>query len=599
MDLREHLRLGFSMFPVRGKIPATRHGFKEASTTEAGIARLCSEYPDNSGIAVATGGMSGGLLVIDVDTRHNGDDTILELQQKYGRLPEGIRVKTPSGGRHYYLRLPPGITVRSRNGLWKGVDIKSEGGYVVAPPSTGYSWAYDISGEEVAPIPAVWLQAITDAMDKGSSAQAAGPGFMLPDILGEGERHDTMVRFAGQLRRGGLDTEIVYETLKMHNERRCKPPLEDSEIYTIAKTTSAWTATDAPVDVEKVEDTGQEIRGFVCATDVFGEMERMASLERVRTGFTLLDEQLGGGLLCTQHYILVGPTGHGKTSLATTMAVHMCKRRPVLFWTLEMAPGVIVAKVGSQSIEEGQLDIMLDVDLQKKIRPFVPKNLYFYEERSVDGFVLAVKRVTELCGGKAPVIIMDYLQKFAQTSSEPRADVARASETIRSVIKQLEIPAIVISSSSRAGAAIMRNSRTAGLDELVGTGKEAGDIEYDAAGVITVGLDKREEDEEPGDTRRAIVAVAKSRFGTEAKIEFEFEGAKGLWRQIGKPESHSQALEAKVLKVIGDGVHQSKNSIYDATGGKKRTVLSTIDRLVERGVLVPPHGGLPYRISEH
>ena len=51
-------------------------------------------------------------------------------------LPPGIPyASTPSGGRHLWLRVPPGRIVPSRNGVLPGVDVKGDNGYVVASPS--------------------------------------------------------------------------------------------------------------------------------------------------------------------------------------------------------------------------------------------------------------------------------------------------------------------------------------------------------------------------------------------------------------------------------------------------------------------------------
>jgi hypothetical protein len=80
-------------------------------------------------VGIATG---DGLLVIDVDPRNGGDESWASLELEYGRL-ETFRVRTGSGGQHIYL--VAATPVRSRNNWRPGVDLKGEGGYVVAPPS--------------------------------------------------------------------------------------------------------------------------------------------------------------------------------------------------------------------------------------------------------------------------------------------------------------------------------------------------------------------------------------------------------------------------------------------------------------------------------
>jgi Bifunctional DNA primase/polymerase, N-terminal len=67
-------RFVFAVFPVRprSKIPLTQHGFKDAVVDTAIIKSWWSSWPEaNIGI---TTGRTTGIIVLDVDPRHNGDD---------------------------------------------------------------------------------------------------------------------------------------------------------------------------------------------------------------------------------------------------------------------------------------------------------------------------------------------------------------------------------------------------------------------------------------------------------------------------------------------------------------------------------------------
>ena len=84
-------------------------------------------------------GSPSQLVVDDLDVKHGIDgrrafwswvcENSLELP------PDIPWVRSPSGGVHLWLRLPPGRTVPSRNGVLPSVDVKGDGGYVVVPPS--------------------------------------------------------------------------------------------------------------------------------------------------------------------------------------------------------------------------------------------------------------------------------------------------------------------------------------------------------------------------------------------------------------------------------------------------------------------------------
>lgn len=114
-----------------GKHPWTRHGLKEASRDPADARVWWTRWPQ-ANIGVRTGEISG-FWVLDIDPRNGGDDQLADLELEHGELPPTLMAHTGGGGRHYFFRLPPeGISCGK---LAEGIDIKGEGGYVVAPPS--------------------------------------------------------------------------------------------------------------------------------------------------------------------------------------------------------------------------------------------------------------------------------------------------------------------------------------------------------------------------------------------------------------------------------------------------------------------------------
>src|SRR5688572_11837531 len=88
------------VFPVRGKLPLTAHGFKDA-TTDASTIRGWWEQWRDANIAMPTGRASG-LIVVDVDPRHGGDASLAALEEKYGPLPETLESRTGGGGTHFF-----------------------------------------------------------------------------------------------------------------------------------------------------------------------------------------------------------------------------------------------------------------------------------------------------------------------------------------------------------------------------------------------------------------------------------------------------------------------------------------------------------------
>lgn len=140
IDNRHHAKelaaLGFWVFPLvfRGKNPVTEHGHKEATLDPAEIDRLWSGRV-TCNIGIATG--PSRLIVIDLDIKKGakGEESWAALVAEHGET-DTYTVKTWSGGRHLYFWAREGVEIRNSQGkLGDGIDVRAEGGFVVAPPS--------------------------------------------------------------------------------------------------------------------------------------------------------------------------------------------------------------------------------------------------------------------------------------------------------------------------------------------------------------------------------------------------------------------------------------------------------------------------------
>ncbi|GGD19447.1 bifunctional DNA primase/polymerase [Sinisalibacter lacisalsi] len=148
----EYAARGWAVFPVHGivdgictcgqadcssagKHPLGGRGLKDATTDLNAINEWWSNYP-GANIGIATGPISG-LFVVDVDDgpSKTGFVSLQTLEAEHGQLPRDVCVRTGSGGLHIYL-MNPQINVRNSAGkLGENIDIRGDGGYVVAPPS--------------------------------------------------------------------------------------------------------------------------------------------------------------------------------------------------------------------------------------------------------------------------------------------------------------------------------------------------------------------------------------------------------------------------------------------------------------------------------
>lgn len=223
-----------------GKHPRPK-AWEQAATTDPEVIAGWWERDPSNNVGVATGG-EARLVVLDVDPKSDGFASLDALLAKHGSPPPTPTVETGSGGRHYYFRQPgDGPVLRNSAGkLGRGLDIRGEGGQVVAPPSEHasgrrYSWAISPSDEIVAELPA-WIVAEL-------SAAEAPPRPLKQDAeeeVASGGRNDFLTRRAGMLRRMGVDEVAIASVLQRENRTKCKPPLDEAEVNAIAASVSRY-----------------------------------------------------------------------------------------------------------------------------------------------------------------------------------------------------------------------------------------------------------------------------------------------------------------------------------------------------------------------
>lgn len=224
------------------KHPRTEHGFKDATTNEDMIRAWWKQWP-TSNVGMATGAVSG-TVVLDVDPRHGGEDSLLMLEARHGRIPDTVEAKTGGGGRHIVFAYP-GRPVSCRIGLDRGLDRKADGGYIVIEPSlhsSGKRYAWDAGlHPDVVDLadPPAWL--LEDKEEKRTAST-------VEDRIREGSRNAVLASIAGSMRRKGLGPEEIAAALLVTNSRRCSPPLPEAEVRKIAESVSKYEPGDPVIN---------------------------------------------------------------------------------------------------------------------------------------------------------------------------------------------------------------------------------------------------------------------------------------------------------------------------------------------------------------
>ena len=215
---------GFSVIPCRkDKTPLLGTGeifpLRTTPADEAQITKWWTDNPD-ANIGIITGKISG-ITVIDIDIYKPG-------AVDPGIFPETYTVKTGRGGFHLYYQYQEGFTISAgRYSHLPGVDIRSDGGYVVAPPSitefikdgltTGGSYGV-LKNLPFAPFP---IHMFPEPKVTRTITERIG----VPD----GNRNDSMASFIGSLLKVAKESEWeteVWPAVVIANQTY-KPPLED------------------------------------------------------------------------------------------------------------------------------------------------------------------------------------------------------------------------------------------------------------------------------------------------------------------------------------------------------------------------------------
>ncbi len=175
---------------VDGKPVPKSGGLSKATCDGATIRAWWKRWP-NALVGVATG--KSGFFALDFDPRidaDTGEEWTLdrlkrELEEQMGcALPTSLAVRTPSGGVHVYFRQPADLPIRNSNALPEHVDVRGDGGYVIAPPGKNaaggiYRWLRDDDDAPIVDAPEALLALLrprNPSKPNGSTSPPRGGG---------------------------------------------------------------------------------------------------------------------------------------------------------------------------------------------------------------------------------------------------------------------------------------------------------------------------------------------------------------------------------------------------------------------------------------
>lgn len=234
----DYLRHGWSVIPLRprDKRPLLAwQRFQTTRATEKDLAYWWARQPE-ANVGVVTGAVSG-VVVLDLDGEA-GRQSVEKMQ-----LPATPIARTGHGWHYYFAH--PGAQVENAVGLLPGVDVRGDGGYVVAPPSTHqsgvrYQWLLEPFETPLAELPD-WISRKTVG---GRGQEEGRPRDSWPDLLRrrapQGKRNQTMTRIAGYLLRNpSFNQYSALELAYAWNLAYCDPPLSRDEVLGVFNSIAA------------------------------------------------------------------------------------------------------------------------------------------------------------------------------------------------------------------------------------------------------------------------------------------------------------------------------------------------------------------------
>lgn len=228
---------GWHVFPCKAsKAPMTKNGFLDATTDVAKITEWWTKRP-KALIGVATG--ASKLVVVDVDVKGEADgyEGWATLRGEDAAVEDTTLVETPSGGLHAYYQANGHRVANSASRLAPGVDVRAEGGYVIAAGSPGYEYVDGHGPERLSALPAVLVPKLVFTTTK--------PPVVPPEALTipEGRRDSALASLAGTMRRQGMDPAAIAAALLAENTAHCQPPLPEKDVLRIAKSIGRYEPT--------------------------------------------------------------------------------------------------------------------------------------------------------------------------------------------------------------------------------------------------------------------------------------------------------------------------------------------------------------------
>jgi hypothetical protein len=428
---------GWSVFPVEpvGKRPLVK--WREESSSDPNKVREMWDLCPDANIGIDCG--KSGLVVIDIDDM----DAVRVLSERFGFDPamdETAVARTGRGGLHIYYRAGSHEVKNSASKVADHVDVRGDGGYVVAPPSmhesgNAYEWVRKV---EPKPIPEAVVRVFNyreeprqvqlpqeRAHEKWGLAILAAEAFAI-ETSQPGQRNNQLNRSAflvfGAVKGGHLDHSIAEMRMRQAAEH---VGLTKDEIDKTLS--SAWEGAESRHPQERLEPLPA-----LAATSERRTFRLLSpeDLERLPPPEWLLKDRLPEGQTW-----MYGEPGSGKTFLALDWAASVAaKGMNVVYFVGEGVQG-FARRVWAWKQGTG-----LDISTFRA----VPQAPHLLERQSVEMLQATVEQF-------APsLIVIDTFARAAVGGDENSArDVGMAIDALDGLWRDMRVSSLVVHHSTK------------------------------------------------------------------------------------------------------------------------------------------------------
>jgi len=476
--------------------------FQEQVPTEDEVNTWWDKWPD-ANIGIVTGKVSN-LIVFDIDK-----EDATEYAKEEGGFPS-MTVKAISGkGYHIYVQCPDFKVVNNAN-TDLGLDIRGDGGYIVAPPSmhgTGkqYAWETGFSIHDIDPAPPeVWMEFYLKehATKTGQEAKKAlkpskkSHKTVNPSVddqyfdiakngSQQGNRNHIATKYIGHLLGKGNDEAVAWEMIKLWNAGKNNPPLDENELLKTFNSIRDLNQKNAPhekkrekIEISDLLDTAEKVTA---------EHDQEYIRIPIAHGDQLknMQSKMNGGLSGGRTYVIGGMPTASKTTLMNNLGDNICLNgHPVLFFsyddgrtelryrTYSRFSGFDIEEFNQHNVSKTDIEAIYHNDKISAIsilKYVVEQNIKISDwSKIIDQIIDRHK--------KAPVIMVDYLRKVKTEGNrlDERLRVDEILSNLTDMAKKYNLPILVISELSRES---YKTGQRLGMTAF----KESGNIEYEAS----------------------------------------------------------------------------------------------------------------------